>query len=100
MIILKQRVQELEVEIQGKQDLTNENERLKDLLQLKQESKYQILPARIIGRDPSAWFNASHYQSRKCRRCKTLYAGCHKWRIGRQNYGGQSFDFASHFGDG
>lgn len=56
---LKQKIQELEVEIQGKQDLVNENERLKNLLQLKQESKYQILPSRVIGRDSSSWFNAS-----------------------------------------
>lgn len=56
---LKQRIQELEVEIQGKQDLVNENERLKTLLQLKQESKYQILPSRVIGRDASSWFNAA-----------------------------------------
>ncbi len=56
---LKQRIQELEVELQGKQDLTNENDRLKNLLQLKQESKYQVLPAKIIGRDPSNWFNDS-----------------------------------------
>jgi rod shape-determining protein MreC len=56
---LKQKIQELEVELQGKQDLTNENERLKNLLQLKQESKSQVLPAKIIGRDPSNWFNDS-----------------------------------------
>ena len=56
---LKQKVQELEVELQSKQNLANENERLKNLLQLKQESKYQVLTARIIGRDSSNWFNAS-----------------------------------------
>jgi rod shape-determining protein MreC len=56
---LKQKIQELEVELQGKQDLSNENERLKNLLQLKQESKSQVLPAKIIGRDPSNWFNDS-----------------------------------------
>ena len=57
--LMKQKVQELEVELQSKQDLVNENERLKTLLQLKQESKYQVLPSRIIGRDASNWFNAS-----------------------------------------
>lgn len=56
---LKQRVQELEVEVQSRQDLATENERLKSLLQLKDESKYPILPAKVIGRDPSAWFNDS-----------------------------------------
>jgi rod shape-determining protein MreC len=56
---LKQRVQELEVELKGKQDLTAENERLKALLNLKETSKYKVLPARIIGRDPSIWFDSS-----------------------------------------
>jgi rod shape-determining protein MreC len=56
---LKQRVQELEVEIQQKEELASENERLKSLLELKEKSKYTVLPARIIGRDPSAWFTSS-----------------------------------------
>jgi rod shape-determining protein MreC len=56
---LKQRVQELEVELKGKEDLTSENERLKSLLDLKQQSKYKVLTARIIGRDPSIWFDSS-----------------------------------------
>lgn len=56
---LKQRVQELEVEIHNKESLTIENERLKSLLELKERSAYKILPAQIIGRDPSAWFDTS-----------------------------------------
>lgn len=56
---LKQKVQELEVEVQSQQDLATENERLKSLLQLKEQSKYPILPAKVIGRDPSGWFNDS-----------------------------------------
>jgi rod shape-determining protein MreC len=56
---LKQRVQELEVEIQQKEELADENERLKSLLELKEQSKYKVLPARIIGRDTSAWFTSS-----------------------------------------
>jgi len=56
---LKQRVQELEVEIKQKQELTVENERLKSLLQLREQSQYKVLPARIIGRDPSVWFDSS-----------------------------------------
>lgn len=56
---LKQRVQELEVEIQNKEDLSEENKRLKSLLELKEQTKYKILPAQIIGRDPSAWFDTS-----------------------------------------
>ncbi len=57
--LLKQRVQELEVEIKGKEDLTAENERLRGLLDLKDKSKYKVLNARIIGRDPSVWFDSS-----------------------------------------
>lgn len=56
---LKQRVQELEVEVKQKSDLTAENERLKQLLDLQEQSKYKVLTARIIGRDPSVWFDSS-----------------------------------------
>ncbi len=57
--ILKQKIQELEVEVQNGKSLTAENERLKGLLQLKDEGNYKILGAQIIGRDPSAWFDSS-----------------------------------------
>src|SRR5215211_2761530 len=57
--ILKQRVQELELDIKGKEDLTAENDRLRQLLNLKETSKYKVLTARIIGRDPSVWFDSS-----------------------------------------
>lgn len=57
--ILKQRVQELEVELQNTKSLAGENERLKSLLELKEQSKYKILPAQVIGRDASVWFNTS-----------------------------------------
>ena len=56
---LKQQVQELEVKVQNKESLSVENERLKSLLQLKERSPYDVLPAQIIGRDPSAWFDTS-----------------------------------------
>jgi rod shape-determining protein MreC len=57
--LLKQRIQELEVEVKQKEDLTFETDRLKSLLELKEQSPYKILPAQIIGRDPSAWFDTS-----------------------------------------
>ena len=57
--LLKQRIQELEVEVKQNEDLTDENERLKSLLQLREQSKDKILPARIIGRDASVWFDSS-----------------------------------------
>ena len=45
MIILKQHVQELEVELKQKEELASENARLKSLLQLKEQSKYKVLDA-------------------------------------------------------
>jgi len=56
---LKQKVQELQVELKQKDDLSDENARLKALLGLRQQSKINVLPARIIGRDPSIWFDSS-----------------------------------------
>jgi rod shape-determining protein MreC len=55
---LKQRVQEQEVELKQKEELTAENARLRSLLELKEQSKYEVLPAKIVGRDPSAWFDS------------------------------------------
>lgn len=57
--VLKQRVQELEVELKQKEELAAENTRLRSFLQLKETSKYKVLTARIIGRDPSVWFDSS-----------------------------------------
>ncbi|MBL8123908.1 MAG: rod shape-determining protein MreC [Pyrinomonadaceae bacterium] len=56
---LKQRIQELEVELKAKEDLSAENARLAQLLELKEKSKYKVLTARIIGRDPSVFFDSS-----------------------------------------
>ena len=56
---LKQRVQELEVELKGKEDLSTENQRLNELLNLRDKSQYKVVNARIIGRDPSVWFDSS-----------------------------------------
>lgn len=56
--LLKQRVQEQEVELKQKEDLAAENARLRALLELKEQSKYDVLPAKIIGRDPSVWFDS------------------------------------------
>ncbi len=56
---LKEQVQKLEIEVQNAKSLTDENERLKSLLELKEQSKYNILSAQIIGRDASVWFSTS-----------------------------------------
>ena len=57
---LKQRVQELEVEVQQKEELsggkrTSENR----FSNSKKNPNITVLPAQIIGRDPSVWFNSS-----------------------------------------
>jgi rod shape-determining protein MreC len=56
---LKLRVQELETELQTTKTMSAENDRLKSLIQLKDESKIKLLPGKIIGRDPSTWFDAA-----------------------------------------
>ncbi len=57
--LLKEKVQELELEKKGIEDLTSENDRLRALLSLKETSKHKVLYATIIGRDPSVWFDSS-----------------------------------------
>ncbi len=56
---LKTRVQNLEVELKSGEDLRSENERLRNLLKLKDDEKLNVLTAKIIGRDPSVWFDSS-----------------------------------------
>ena len=56
---LRQQVEELQLQIESSKGLTEENQRLKALLDFKDESKLKVLPARIIGRDPSIWFDSS-----------------------------------------
>jgi rod shape-determining protein MreC len=57
--ILKQKVQELELEKSAKEHLQSENERLRSLLNLKENTTYKVLTATIIGRDPNVWFDSS-----------------------------------------
>lgn len=54
---LKQRVTEMESELHNARLQTAENERLKGLLGLREQNTYQTVPARVIARDPSIWFN-------------------------------------------
>src|SRR5215471_4279426 len=54
---LKREVNDLRVQLQQARQATDENERLKGLLKLKEESNYSPVAARVIARDPSAWFN-------------------------------------------
>lgn len=56
---LKQKIQQLEVEARETKELSVENKRLRDLLDLKSSSQYKVLPAQIIGRDASVWFDTA-----------------------------------------
>jgi rod shape-determining protein MreC len=56
---LQKQVEELELESKANEGLLAENERLKALLEFKEQAKFNVLPARIIGRDPSIWFDSS-----------------------------------------
>ncbi|HYN85302.1 MAG TPA: rod shape-determining protein MreC [Pyrinomonadaceae bacterium] len=55
---LKARLVDLETRERDARAALDENERLKRLLDFKQESEYGRVPARVISRDPSAWFNS------------------------------------------
>jgi rod shape-determining protein MreC len=54
---LKQRVSTLELELNTARQAEAENERLRALLNLNEQNQYQSVPARVIARDPSVWFN-------------------------------------------
>jgi rod shape-determining protein MreC len=55
---LKRRLAETENELREARMARDENGRLKGLLGLKEEGKYQLVVARVIGRDPSEWFDS------------------------------------------
>jgi rod shape-determining protein MreC len=54
---LKQRVAELEIEARQARADRDENERLRALLDFKGKSQYGVIPAYVIARDPSLWFD-------------------------------------------
>ncbi|MBN2107298.1 MAG: rod shape-determining protein MreC, partial [Deltaproteobacteria bacterium] len=55
-IALKKRVDALAIENQRLQEQAEENKRLRDLLVFRKKFEHKMLPAEIIGRDPSSWF--------------------------------------------
>lgn len=55
-IALKKRVDALAIENQLLRDLADENKRLRNLLFFRKKYEHKMLPAEIIGRDPSGWF--------------------------------------------
>lgn len=54
---LKQRLAVAEQELHSARQQASENDRLKGLLGLKEQGQYDSVPARVIARDPSVWFN-------------------------------------------
>lgn len=54
---LKQRLSEVETELHTARQAAAENERLKALLNLNEQTNIKSVPARVIARDPSVWFN-------------------------------------------
>lgn len=54
---LKERLAKAEAELHAARQAEAENERLKSLLELGDKSDIKSIPARVIARDPSVWFN-------------------------------------------
>ena len=54
---LKQRMSAMEAELYSARQAQAENERLQGLLNLKEQTDIKSVPARVIARDPSVWFN-------------------------------------------
>ena len=54
---LKQKLAETEAQLNNARHAEAENQRLQSLLDLKQKNEIKSVPARVIARDPSVWFN-------------------------------------------
>ena len=54
---LKERLAKVEAELNAARQAEAENERLKGLLGLNEQLEIKSVPARVIARDPSIWFN-------------------------------------------
>lgn len=54
---LKRQLSETKLELQNARQAAGENERLKALLNLKEQTGYNQIAARVIARDSSLWFN-------------------------------------------
>jgi len=55
---LRQRLAEAENALREARQAHDENERLKKLLDFTRDVTYQSIPARVVARDPSVWFNS------------------------------------------
>ncbi len=54
---LRERLTQVETELHTAQQAAAENERLRALLNLNEQNDIKKVPARVIARDPSVWFN-------------------------------------------
>lgn len=54
---LQQRLAEVELQLKNNKEAVAANERLEGLLNLKEKTGYDSVPARVIARDSSVWFN-------------------------------------------
>jgi rod shape-determining protein MreC len=54
---LQEQVKNLAIENQLLQEQARENLRLRELLEFKKRFEFKMIPAEIIGRDPTSWFN-------------------------------------------
>jgi rod shape-determining protein MreC len=54
---LKERLAKAESDLHAARQAEAENERLRSLLDLKEKNEIESVPARVIARDPSVWFN-------------------------------------------
>ena len=54
---LRQRVEQMQIELSQTRSATDENARLKALLDFKEQSQYKTVMASVIARDPSLWFD-------------------------------------------
>jgi rod shape-determining protein MreC len=55
---LRRRLAEAENELREARQARDENERLKRLLDFTKDVTFQSIPARVVARDPSVWFNS------------------------------------------
>jgi rod shape-determining protein MreC len=56
--LLRQQVATLEVQNQVLADKTTENSRLREMLGFQAASQYELLPCRVVSRDPSSWWDS------------------------------------------
>ncbi|HST53179.1 MAG TPA: rod shape-determining protein MreC [Pyrinomonadaceae bacterium] len=56
--VLRQRLAEAETKMRDAEAALDENERLKKLLDFTKDVSYKPIPARVVARDPSVWFNS------------------------------------------